>query len=169
MSQNTQPTALRSIRPVRSADWPALETLFLDARRQAFHWQSPERFLPGDLRQQTDGETLWVAEMDNGRLGGFVSVWTEDDFIHHLFIAPDLQGRGIGRALLGALPDWGRRRYTLKCLAQNVPALSFYAAQGFHAQERGHGEDGDYWLLAHPAKADHPAGTPCVSPGGPLC
>ncbi|TDR80223.1 GNAT family N-acetyltransferase [Paludibacterium purpuratum] len=139
------------VRPASEHDWPVLELIFQLSRQAAFHWQSSADFIQGQLRAQSEGECIWVAEENDGRIVGFVSVWPANDFIHHLYTAPDRQGLGIGPALLRALPDWGQRRYTLKCLALNLPARRFYDRQGFQALELGDGEDGPYWLLAHPA------------------
>jgi GNAT superfamily N-acetyltransferase len=55
--------------------------------------------------------------------------------------------RGIGRALLFALPGWPTTRYWLKCLFANKPALAFYYACGFIESGAGTADDGDYLLL----------------------
>jgi ribosomal protein S18 acetylase RimI-like enzyme len=60
---------------------------------------SPPRLLSFSLRDDPEG--LWVAE-DNGEMRGFAFSWTCGDlwFLAQLFIAPDQQGRGIGRELI---------------------------------------------------------------------
>ncbi|WP_215780664.1 GNAT family N-acetyltransferase [Paludibacterium sp. B53371] len=137
------------ITPATSSDWPALEQLFLHTRLATFYWQTPAQLKADNLRQQSEGEAIWLARDATGQLCGFISVWQPDHFIHHLYVAPGHQGQGIGRLLLQSLPDWGRQRYTLKCLQQNLAARAFYDRQGFVQLARGEGPDGAYCLLAH--------------------
>lgn len=127
-------------------DLPSLRALFLDARRAAFHWRPAEAFRLGDFDQQTQGEHILVATDEAGAVTGFVSVWEPDAFIHHLYVAPERQGRGIGHALLRAA-GWPGGSLRLKCLARNAGALAFYRAHGFVETGQGTGEDGDYVVL----------------------
>jgi GNAT superfamily N-acetyltransferase len=59
----------------------------------------PPVFLQFSLRDDPDG--LWIAE-DAGEILGFAFSWVCGDlwFLAQLFVAPNLQGRGIGRELL---------------------------------------------------------------------
>lgn len=134
------------IRPAMPADLPRLRTLFLHARRKAFDWQPAAHFQLGDFDEQTLGEQILLAE-SAGQCLGFISVWTPDRFIHHLYIDTDHARRGLGRALLGALPGWPTPHYQLKCLTRNQRALAFYVACGFIEVGAGQAEDGDYRLL----------------------
>jgi ribosomal protein S18 acetylase RimI-like enzyme len=94
-----------------------------------------------DFDRETAGELVLVAHNQH-RAIGFISVWTPDNFIHHLHVDPAFQRQGVGSELLGALPGWPATRFRLKCLAENEPALAFYAANGFtQIGERGSGPD----------------------------
>ena len=42
---------------------------------------------------------IWVA-VQNGHRVGFASVWTNDNFLHNLFVDPQYQSTGVGRLLL---------------------------------------------------------------------
>ena len=76
------------------------------------------------------GEELWVAEQEDG-IAGLVTIWRPDAFIHHLYIDPSWQRRGIGRALLGlALRRCGGHA-DLKCDEANRAAHAFYREMGF--------------------------------------
>jgi GNAT superfamily N-acetyltransferase len=77
-----------------------------------------------------DGERSYVAE-DNGRVVGFTAALVRDDcwFFSALFIAPDVQGRGVGRELLDRA--WGsqhRRRITITESIQPVSS-GLYASR----------------------------------------
>ena len=78
---------------------PQLAQLFLKIRRQTFHWVEPVQFQLDDFTKQTEGERVWVAE-HGANICGFISIWQPDNFVHHLYVASDWHGQGIGRALL---------------------------------------------------------------------
>jgi GNAT superfamily N-acetyltransferase len=80
--------------------------------------------------------TLWVAETDGGLIG-FAACEAFDDALHlwELDVRRDVQGRGVGRALLAAVAKGGRERglpavslTTFHGVAWNRP---FYERQGF--------------------------------------
>ncbi|MBK4716646.1 MULTISPECIES: N-acetyltransferase [Tenebrionibacter/Tenebrionicola group] len=69
----------------------------------------------------------WVYD-ENG-IQGFISV-LEQQFIGALFVRPDSQHRGAGRALM----QTAQRRYptlSLEVYQQNTRAITFYQAMGF--------------------------------------
>jgi GNAT superfamily N-acetyltransferase len=69
-----------------------------------------------------------VAELD-GRVVGYAAV--TGNHIENLYILPDAQGRGIGRALLGAVEQRLIGPVTLRCLTVNGRARSLYERCGF--------------------------------------
>ncbi|WP_284343839.1 GNAT family N-acetyltransferase [Dyella mobilis] len=136
-----------TVRLATTADLPPLRELFFASRRQAFAWQPADSFRIDDFDQQTHGELLLVAEETPARLIGMISVWEPDQFIHHLHVDPSSFRRGVGSALLQALPGWPKTRYRLKCLCANTPALAFYRALGFTEAGSGATDEGEYLLL----------------------
>jgi ribosomal protein S18 acetylase RimI-like enzyme len=137
------------IRKAETGDTHALEALFLITRQHAFYWESSDKFKLEDFKQSTEGETILVAEDENDAIVGFVSVWEQDamPFIHHLFVAPNHQRKGIGKLLMQSLLTRLSLPYRLKCVTRNKGALAFYRKQGWIEIEHGVGEDGDYLLL----------------------
>lgn len=136
------------IRMAGPGDTNVLAELFLECRRDAFHWLDAEIFQLSDFQKQTEGERVFVAE-EGGELVGFISVWEKDAFIHHLFVSPRFQRRGIGTMLVKSLYSWLPLPYTLKCDAKNEQALAFYQTTGWQETGKGCGEHGEYILLAH--------------------
>jgi GNAT superfamily N-acetyltransferase len=130
-------------------DWPVLRQLFLQSRRNTFTWQDDNTFKLTDLDEQTRGELLPVAEDGRAEIAGFVSVFEQESFIHHLHVVRHRHGVGVGKALLRALPGWNESSYRLKCLRLNQPALEFYRASGFVEIGSGTAHDGEYVLLEY--------------------
>lgn len=73
---------------------------------------------------------------EKGQLAGFISLVGER--VCALFVAPEMQGRGIGRALLEYAKTLNER-LSLKAYRENYSALRFYEKCGFVAA----GEDVD--------------------------
>ena len=88
-----------------------------------------------------------MAETPDQAVVAFASLWRAEDhgYLHHLFVAPAWQGRGIGRGLLGHVLAEAGRPVELKTDEANDAARRFYRADGF--REVGSGEsDGVPWL-----------------------
>ena len=86
-----------------------------------------------------DGITLVAAEGDD--LVGMTGLGREDDFwvMWKLYVLPNHQGKGIGKALLdaavAALPE-GTPELLLDVLVTNEKAIGFYRSQGFREPSR---------------------------------
>lgn len=103
---------------------------------------------PREFRAAIEGEELHVA-VSRGLVLGFLSVWAPERFIHHLYVAPSHQGRGIGRALIRTCIDRYGLPLSLKCELANRPARRFYERLGWVGGEVGAGPDGEWqrmWL-----------------------
>jgi len=137
------------IRKFIESDRPFLQQLYLQARCRAWTWLDPRQWQLEDFDTLTQDETLWVAEQDGVRLG-FASVWTEDNFLHHLFVSPEVQSRGVGSALLALVQQEFTATGSLKCLLENKQALAFYQRHGWHTVAHGDSPDGPYCLMHYP-------------------
>ncbi|MNR88994.1 putative acetyltransferase [compost metagenome] len=134
------------VRPAQVGDLPAMRTLFLRSRLETFVSHPGTRFQLQDFDLQTQGEQQWVAE-EGAQLVGFISLWAADNFIHHIYVDQGWTRRGVGRALLRALPGWPTTRFQLKCLRLNEAALAFYRACHFVETGTGVAADGEYVVL----------------------
>ncbi len=132
------------IRPGEPADSPALRQIFLRARSLSWTWLPAAAWRLEDFDAATADEQLWVAECD-GQPVGFAAVWTADNFLHHLFVDPDWQGKHIGSALLAQVERTFTASGTLKCLMENKNALRFYQRHGWTIEAQGASPEGRYW------------------------
>lgn len=74
------------------------------------------------------------AYLEDGIIAGFICL--NDNHIEALFVDPQRQGRGIGKALLDKAKTL-RSRLTLAVYSENLLAVEFYARNGFTlAEER---------------------------------
>ena len=120
------------LRHATAADAEAMTPLFLAARRTAMPWLAA---------LHSDEQTYWwianvvlrdccvqVAETGD-RVVGFAA--SRDDWLHHLYVAPEHQGIGVGSRLL----DDAKRRagavLQLYAFQRNQRARDFYARRGF--------------------------------------
>ncbi len=137
------------IRPAQAEDATALQAIYANCISNA-------AWLPESARQETDfaavssGETILLAQTSRGDVLGFISVQTAPAFIHHLYIAPQAQGAGIGRDLLRALQATLATPWQLKCVRANHAALGFYLSIGWQEVGSGSSEHGAYALLQWP-------------------
>jgi GNAT superfamily N-acetyltransferase len=76
------------------------------------------------------GWSLYVAD-DNGALAAMLALHLSDCYLDQLFVAPEYQGNGVGRQLLGftrqLLPD----EIWLRCVRENEKAWRWYEREGF--------------------------------------
>ncbi len=130
----------------REIDNDALRYLFLKERQNTFTWLDTSSFRLSDFEEETEDEYILVAFEENTVIG-FISVWKEDNFIHHLYIDEKHQNNGIGSKLLEAVIEKLGLPIRLKCLSNNVNAIEFYRKKGFKEKGKGATENGTYILF----------------------
>lgn len=140
-----------TIRQYRKADQEALAALFYQIQREEFPWVDGDTLSLQDFERATEGERIFVAELD-GALAGFCSVWEPDSFVHNLFVAKGCRRAGVGSALLERAAQEFPLPLTLKCVAENRPALKYYLSHGWKIQQEGYSQDGPYYLMAFDGK-----------------
>jgi ribosomal protein S18 acetylase RimI-like enzyme len=145
MSEHRKPSPRDDllVRPYRDGDGPDCARIYALARRSAFTWCNPALFQPEDFYKDSVDESIHVAELD-GRIAGFLSLWTAGHFVHMLFVDPALYRRGVGSRLLDhaavLLAPWA----WLKCQQQNTRALAFYQSRGWVVGAGGDNEIGPW-------------------------
>jgi GNAT superfamily N-acetyltransferase len=132
-------------REATESDRPAMAAIYLQCLAEA-DWM-PESFKVGvDFDRDTEGELLFVVER-GGEVVGFVSFWEPESFIHHLYVAPSAQERGVGSLLLMKLQHHVRLPWRLKCSQDNEWAHRFYLSRGWVQLELGDSDAGPYRLM----------------------
>ncbi|MEY8840410.1 GNAT family N-acetyltransferase [Cribrihabitans sp. XS_ASV171] len=125
----------KMIRPFDAADTGALSAIWLDASRVAHAFIGEQRLLC--QRQLIEEKYLPMAETWVACQGetpvGFISLL--DSFVGGLFVAPDGQGRGIGRALV-TLAAQRKGALSVEVYSENRSAVLFYQALGFQEVSR---------------------------------
>jgi len=130
----TQPT----IRPARAAEYDEVARVWMTS------WVStglaePSEFLLANLRARVrheieNGWSLFVAD-DEGRIAAMLALHVPNRYLDQLFVAPEYQGRSLGRKLLAFtrthLPDEIR----LRCVRENEKAWRWYEREGFLFEE----------------------------------
>ena len=125
-----------------SVDISAALTVFNDARASTEGLPSSVLSI-SEFRVQIEGELILGAELD-GELAGFISVWEPENFIHHLFVAPKYQGKGVGSFLIQEIRKRLGTPLRLKCGANNLNARRFYETAGWQKGTTATGPDGPY-------------------------
>ncbi|MER6173197.1 GNAT family N-acetyltransferase [Streptosporangium sp. NPDC001681] len=135
--------ALPLVRRAWHGDAERIADVFLAARGQM-------TYLP---RLHTDEETrawiagvvvarheTWVAEL-HGQVAGFAAL--DDQWLAHLYVAPEAQGHGIGSALLAQTRKVRPGPLNLHVFQQNTGARRFYERHGFTLVALGDGGDNE--------------------------
>lgn len=109
--------------------------ILLEARREAFHWESRGEQRLEDFERRVEDEVIFVIER-GGRVLGFLSIDWAARFLHNMYIDPAFQGQGLGRRLLErALAHMGPP-VDLKTRPENVASQAFYRRLGWFEVER---------------------------------
>jgi ribosomal protein S18 acetylase RimI-like enzyme len=117
-------------------------------------WRSAEEIAAADrvalaaqLDQPSPEHALFVAEL-NGDPAGCLLMWTLEDYFTHtrhahvsvIAVRGDMQGQGVGRALMGHAEMWararGHRRITLSVFERNRRAQRLYERAGYGVEMR---------------------------------
>jgi GNAT superfamily N-acetyltransferase len=126
--------ASRTIRAARSDEYDEVARVWMNS------WVSTgledaSPFLLAKLRARVPIEiekswSLYVAD-DRGTLAAMLALHVSDYYLDQLFVAPEYQGRDLGRQLLAftrvQLPD----QIWLRCVRENEKAWRWYEREGF--------------------------------------
>lgn len=99
--------------------------------------------LENKIVNQPPGTAVFIAEDETGVRLGFIHLQTGTDYynreehghIADVIVAPEGEGRGVGRALMEKGEEWARNRgfrwLTLSVFAQNLRARELYERLGY--------------------------------------
>ena len=134
------------IRQAGPEDHPNCAAVFLAAYRQAFPLHPPEYYVPERYFESITGEEQWVT-LQNGCIIAVLSIYWPENFIHSLYVQPELQGQGIGQRLLHAVVGRAKGVCELKCDRVNKRAIAFYKHLGWREVGEGTAETGPWVRL----------------------
>ncbi|GAB2529373.1 GNAT family N-acetyltransferase [Microbulbifer agarilyticus] len=132
------------IEPSSPKDGPEILDIFNLAREENGSFPS-RSYCMSAFQETIDGEKILVARIA-GEMAGFVSVWTQSNFLHHLFVTPKYQRKGVGKALVSAIVCEIGLPISLKCIKGNTQARHFYEKLGWQPREESTGPEGPYIL-----------------------
>ncbi len=81
-------------------------------------------------REIENGWSLFVAE-DGGRLAAMLAINPAKKYLDQLFVAPEYQGRSLGRRLLAFTRTQMSDEILLRCALRNEKAWRWYEREGF--------------------------------------
>lgn len=128
-----------TIRPALEDDADEISAVILRALREtnAKHYtdeiiERVERsFSPRAVRDLIGKRTVFVATIDS-RVVGTASL--DGSVVRSVFVAPDIQARGIGKLLMARIESTAREKNILKLtVPSSVTAEAFYARLGYSA------------------------------------
>src|SRR5271154_4253708 len=126
------------IRPYRDEDRGAIARLWMASWRStglsvALEPAEAELYALSYERIARELAAGWVVHLawEDGRLVGFLALKPEAGCLDQIFVLPEAQGRGIGRALLDFAKDRLSSGIWLRTAAANTRACRFYERNGF--------------------------------------
>ncbi len=128
------------IRPYISDDYEAVTILWRRAREQAFPdfqrrkghtFDEDQAYFRDVILVNND---VWIAEVD-GAPAAFMAI--AGDFIDQLYVAPDHQRLGLGKALLDHAKSLSPEHLRLYTLQINTNGRAFYEKNGFRVVKLG--------------------------------
>ena len=127
-----------TIRPARSDEYDEIARVWMNSWASTGLEQA-STFLLAKLRARVPHEvekgwSLFVAD-DGGVLAAMLALHLPNLYLDQLFVAPEYQGRSLGRRLLAftrqRLPD----EICLRCVRENEKAWRWYEREGFFLEK----------------------------------
>jgi GNAT superfamily N-acetyltransferase len=122
------------LRPARADEYDAIARVWMNS------WVSTglaeaSLFLLAQLRARIaleieNGWNLYVAD-DGGVLAAMLALHLPKKYLDQLFVAPEYQGRSLGRTLLAFTRQQLPNEIELRCVRENEKAWRWYEREGF--------------------------------------
>ena len=128
-----------TVRAAPAGDLGGIVAVFERSRAAAMPWLPVLHSPDEDLRffaDEIDRSQAWVS-LAEGQVTAFAVL--RDGWLHHLYVDPPCQGRGIGGELLDRVVAASPGGLQLWVFERNVRAQAFYRVHGFEVVERTDG------------------------------
>ena len=122
------------IRPARPEEYDEIARVWMNSWAST-GLEDASNFLLAKLRARIPQEiekswSLFVAD-DAGAIAAMLALHLPEFYLDQLFVAPEYQGRNIGRQLLGFTRQLLRDEIWLRCVRENEKAWRWYEREGF--------------------------------------
>ncbi len=123
-----------TIRPARVDEYDEIARVWMDSWAST-GLEDASNFLLANLRARVlreveSGWSLFVAD-DGGRFAAMLALRLPDGCLGQLFVAPDYQGKGLGKRLLALARERMPNEIWLRCVRENEKAWRWYEREGF--------------------------------------
>ena len=126
-----------TIRPARADEYDAVAEVWMRSwlSNGIADPQGSESWPLVEMRQRipleiANGWTLYVAD-DAGTIAAMLAFRPRDGYLDQLFIAPEYQGKGLGKRLLAFTREHLPNEIWLRCVRENERAWLWYEREGF--------------------------------------
>lgn len=140
---------IRPIAPTDRAEWLRLLLGLHPELAEADHVPTIDAYLSSGSIGELNPLAAFVAERDDGRLGGLLELSVRNyaegcsgdtPYVESWYVDEDLRGTGVGRALMEAAERWARDRgfdeLASDALLENQLSHAAHQALGFEVVER---------------------------------
>jgi len=135
------------IRRVKDSDTSVLAEMYCRLNIETFDWMPKNTFSISDFEEDTQGEEILVAVVED-KILGFVSLLVSENLIHQLYVDTSAQGMGLGKTLLDAVVQLTEQRpLFLNCREKNERAINFYKKYGFKTESQMDNNSDSYLRL----------------------
>ena len=149
MNLLSHPGAGWSIRRAKSGDRLDVEAIFRRCLGD-FAWRNSPSVEIARMRQTLLAADLFVAEVPQRGVVGFISLETHNAYVPHLFVEADWRLCGVGQGLLEVARDIAGRPLQLDVDIQNKRARAAYARMGWTVVAPAGGRRGEQIRLIGP-------------------
>ena len=123
-----------TIRPARQDEYDEIARVWMNSWAST-GLEDASNFLLAKLRARVPleiekGWSLYVAD-DDGRIAAMLALHLPDLYLDQLFVAPEYQGRDLGRRLLAFARQQMPDEILLRCVRENEKAWRWYEREGF--------------------------------------
>jgi ribosomal protein S18 acetylase RimI-like enzyme len=123
-----------TIRPARPNEYDAIAQVWMNSWAST-GLEQPSNALLGKLRarisiEMEKGWSLFVAD-HNGTIAAMLALHVRANHLDMLFVAPEYQGKNLGRRLLAFTRELLPEQIVLRCVRENEKAWRWYEREGF--------------------------------------
>ena len=123
-----------AIRPARAGEYDKIARVWMNSWAST-GLEEASNFLLAKLRARVpleieQGWSLFVAD-DDGTIAAMLALHVPKMYLDQLFVAPEYQGKDIGRRLLAFTRELLPDEIQLRCVRENEKAWRWYEREGF--------------------------------------